>query len=221
MITTTRNDGALPLPSLSSDSRTRAVQLIEDRQYSSAIDLLEVSVQADSSPVTHALLGTAYLLAERYEDARRHLAIAVAAEPTNEGWQAKLTLASSNAVSHVEEDFPKVEPFDREELLAPPSLEPGAIPTAPFEHKAPSFLEKAAGFAAKLTGKVFDAVTGTAAAIGGKVGIADEVWTNWYRKPLVLGFATLQHMRDTLDAKNLVNPYPDDALTAFQSRGLV
>jgi hypothetical protein len=214
-------DGLLPVRPGPADPRTQATQMIGERDYAGAIALLENTTQVEPSPANHALLGTAYLLAERYEQAKEHLAIATAADPTNEEWQSQLTLASANVISHIQEDFPPVEPFDREALLAAPTVAPGAIPATPFEHKLPTPLEKAVGVAARVTGIFVTIATDTASGLAGRLGTAGAVWTNWYRKPLALGLATLQAMRDRLDTNNLVNSYPDDALTAFQPHGLV
>jgi len=102
---------------LTADALARATQLIEKRDHGAAASLLEDALRDDPSAATHALLGTAYLLAERYEDAERHLAIAVQKDPFNEGHQTKLTLASANVVSNAKEDHPPVQPFDRAALL--------------------------------------------------------------------------------------------------------
>jgi hypothetical protein len=221
MLTVTRNDGTLAVSPLPTDPRSRATALIEQRDYASAVTLLEEIIQTDSSPATQALLGTALLLAERYEDAKHRLELAVACDPANEDWQTKLSLAAANAVSKAQENYPPVEPFDRETLLAPPNVKPGAIPASSLERKPVTLTGHLVAGAEQAAGAVCEALTTAVSTLAGKAGVADGVWTNWYRKPLALGLATLQSMRDRLDAQNLVDPYSDDTLTAFQSRGLV
>jgi tetratricopeptide (TPR) repeat protein len=221
MITTTVAAGHRPLSVVSPQVLTGAARLIETREYAEAIAMLEAAVESDPSPATHALLGTAYLLTERYPQAAQQLTTAVAGDPTNEDWQGKLALASANAVAHVEEDYPPVVPFDREALLAAPALQPGSLPSTPSGKKHALPLGAAIAFAAKVTGVAVTAFTDAASELAGRLGTSDAVWTNWYRKGLVLGVATLQAMRDRLDERNLIDPYPNATLTAFQPHGLV
>src|ERR1700722_6206265 len=100
--TTLVTDGVLPTRSLSTDSRGQAIQLIGGRDYAGASSLLQPALASEPSPANQAPRGPAYLMVERYEEAKEPLAIAVAADPSNEEWRAKLTLASANAVPHVE-----------------------------------------------------------------------------------------------------------------------
>jgi hypothetical protein len=215
------SDGAASESSLSGEPWTRAISLLEQRQYASAIAKLEEVVRSDSPPDLQALLGTAYFLAARYEDAKRCFELAVRACPHNADWQNKLMLAMANAVSKAEDPFPPVDAFDRESLLAPPSLKPGAIPATASAPNTPRRLAQVVTPVEKVFGAIVTSIMNAASFLAGKLGTSDEVWSNWYRKPLLLGLVTLQAMRDRLDARNLVNPYPEGALTAFQSRGLV
>jgi len=206
---------------LSAGPRARAIALLEHRKFAEAISVLEDLVNKEPSPPNEALLGTAYLLAERYEEAKMHLSVAVTADATNTDWLDKLSLATANAITNIQKDFPPVEPFEREALLAAPSLEPGTIPSTPFAPEAtPTLTDHLIAAAEKISGVVATKLTNFGAAIAGRIGIADAVWTNWYRKPLVLSFATLQHMRDLLEANNLVDAYPDGTLVGDQPQGL-
>ena len=214
-------NGAQSEPSSPSDSRTRAVLLLSQRRYAVAATLLEEIIRSDSSPDLQALLGTAYFLAERYEDAKQRFELALRADPKNEECEHKLALAAANAVSKAEDPFPPVDAFDRAALLAQPTLTPGAIPTTAWMPKAPRRFARVLDSIDKVSGAVVSAIMNTASFLAGQLGTSDDVWTNWYRKPLVIGLATLQAMRDRLDAYNLEDAYPEGSLTAFQSRGLV
>jgi hypothetical protein len=198
------------------------MQRIEERDYRAAASLLEDVLPADPSAATHALLGTAYLLAEQYEDARRHLSVAVQKDPFNEDYGTKLILASADVVSDPrDEDNQDEALFEREALMAPPLPGPGPAPQSTEARRgARSALDAAVEVLAGWTGAVATAVMDTASRLASRLGTSDEVWTNWYRKPLVLGLATLQSMRDRLDSHNLFDPYPSGTLTAFQTRGL-
>jgi hypothetical protein len=48
-------------------------------------------------------------------------------------------------------------------------------------------------------------------------GYHDEVWTNWYRRPLGLAVLTLAHMREELNRHNLRDAYPKEELVGFQA----
>src|SRR6185437_6901653 len=179
------------------------------------------AVHDDPSASIEGLLGTAYYLCERYDDAALHLRRAVEADPVNAEWKAKLAIAVANASTHVAEDYPPVLPFDAAELLAAPRIEPGTIPASSHGPVVETPRQRALKAAGRVTGMAAAAVMGAATRVAGLLGDSDEVWTNWYRKPLALAVATLGYMRERLDTRNLLDPYPKGDLTAFQSRGLV
>jgi hypothetical protein len=222
MITTTLNNDMVSTALVSPTSLLpRAVQLLETQQYEAAVALLEGAVREAPSPSVEGMLGTAYYLCERYAEAAVYLQKALDAEPRNVEWQTKLAYAMANKVAKVEEDYPPVQPFDGAALLAAPELDPEAIPVVSNLRSVQSMWSELLRTAETASGLLVSAVTQTAALAAGLIGTADDVWTNWYRKPLALGLATLGYVRDRLDARNLVDPYPEGELTAFQSRGLV
>ncbi|HSQ61385.1 MAG TPA: peroxidase family protein, partial [Acidobacteriota bacterium] len=64
-------------------------------------------------------------------------------------------------------------------------------------------------------GKLDAVLTATTKIWGRLAGYRDEVWTNWYRRPMLLGVLTLAYMRERLNHHNLKNTYPAGSLTGF------
>lgn len=57
-------------------------------------------------------------------------------------------------------------------------------------------------------GWMSSAMIGWLTHITGKLsGYKDEIWTNWYRKPVFIGILLLAYMRNLLNRKNLFNTY--------------
>src|SRR5439155_26379229 len=54
---------------------------------------------------------------------------------------------------------------------------------------------------------------------GALAGYQDEVWTNWYGRPLWRAIRTLAHMREELNRHNLRDVSPKRALVGFQTKG--
>jgi len=197
------------------------IQLLERHAYADAIAVLEDVVRDDPSAANHALLGTAYFLSEKYEDAKRHLVIATEKDPTHLDWIEKLTLASANAATRVDVDYPPVLEFERAELLAAPVVKRGALPDVQYAPPSKSVVGMLRNGIETASGMAVTAVIDGLSRVAGAIGVSDEVWTNWYRKPLVLGVMTLSYMRESLNKNNLKDTYPEGELTAFQSRGLI
>jgi hypothetical protein len=197
-----------------------AIALIAKGELEAAVKLLLEDTAHDSLALKRGLLGTAYTLLERYDDAKRELAAALELDPTNQEWADKLLLASSDAAARVNIDFPPVVPFDREELLAPPVLASGALPTPPSTRRARP-LRPLLSTLGNLTGALIGNGWRVLSPLAARLGPQDPVWTTWYRKPIVFGLMTLGYARDQLDRNNLKDTYPEGELTAFQSRGLV
>jgi tetratricopeptide (TPR) repeat protein len=170
-------DGADSESSLSSDPWARSISLLSQRQYASAVALLEEVVRSECSPALQALLGTALFLAERYQDAKQRFELALRADPQNTEWQNKLMLAAANAVSNAENRFPPVEAFDRDALLAPPILKPGAIPAGASAPRVPRPFAPVVAQIEKVSGAVVTAFMDAASFLAGKLGTSDGVWT--------------------------------------------
>lgn len=206
--------------------RQAAIERMQEHAYAEAIHLSQQLVAVDDIADSHALLGTAYLLAQRYVEAEAALNHALSIVPANDEWKAKRDHARANLRSNVHDPrYPPVVPFDRTELLAAPHVAHGSIPADPFDPDIPSLGEEVRTWVGNAFGAaagavstvVMDALT----SLLWRTGPDDPVWTTWYRKRSLAAFATLVHMRNLLEANNLFDPYPDGSLTAFQSHGLV
>jgi hypothetical protein len=195
----------------------QALDAIEKREYALAIDALRAELETQRGAEAQALLAQALFQTERYEEAARYYAAALALEPARGDWQQMLALAQANAIAGVDEHVPPLRYFDRASLLQAP--QPGCLP-APLPEKPPSLHRRIAtdigtalGFAASL------AVELATQAWGRIAGYRDAVWTNWYHRPVALAVLTLAYMRERLNAKNLLSSYPPGQLTAFQPFG--
>ena len=203
------------------DRYSLAIELLENREYAKAVELLKPLAVDGAPPEIYAALGTAYTLLEKYEDAARELDRAVKKEPQNAAWTWQQTLASSNASTHVAELYPPVEEFERAALLGEPKVADGAIPPAPHAYVPTTPVQRLLREVGKYIGEASNQTSRFLAGLAGRLGIADAVWTNWYRKPTALGLFTLAYMREQLDANNLKDPYPAGERTGFLPQGLV
>jgi tetratricopeptide (TPR) repeat protein len=199
---------------------TKAVDLIEQGQLDEAVTLLHGHSRENDSTV-QGLLGTAYLLLEDYEKALRHFQRAVTLNGSSADWESKLLKVKAALETQSNVEHPPFEPPNPEEWLGPPSPVIGVLPLvdAPAHVSSPiADLRKHVG---RILGQVLDHALRPAVGAVGILGTADEVWTNWYRKPLALGIVQLAYMRERLNRNNLKDPYPEGVLTAFQPQGLV
>ena len=183
-----------------------------------ALEALRDAAARDPSPENEARLALAHFQCEQYGKAAEHYKAALDGSAGNGGagredWSAMLAIARANAAAEIHEHVPDVEYYDRDALLAPPRLRPGAIPDRPAPVRAPGPLRRARIALGKVVGEVvtvgFGAVT---QAYGRACGYRDEVWTNWYRRRLYLGILTLAYMREQLEraqpARHLPAPAP-------------
>jgi hypothetical protein len=205
----------------SSDAHNQALRCIGARDYAGAIGILEKAVNPQLNGESLALLGLANYQLEKYELAAKWYAAALSKDAANQDWQQMLARARANRVAEVHVHVPEVYYFKREVLLAPSVILPGELPTPGATPRQPVWVENirrkigtGLGFLATL---LMDAFTYSWGAIA---GYRDKIWTNWYRRPLVLGILTLAYMRDKLDKNNLVNTYPAGKLTGFQPEHL-
>lgn len=190
--------------------------LFEQRKFDAAAEALRQRMHRDGSPEHEALLGLACFHLERYRLAAGHYAAALKSDPGNPEWLDMLARSEANASSEIQDPVPEYSWFDRETLLAPPVVPDGSLPR-PEPVKVPRGPGRLAltllGNAAGALGTFL--MNNLTALWGRFAGYRDEVWTNWYRRPLLLGILTLAHMRERLNSRNLKNTYPDGTLTGF------
>ena len=197
-----------------------AARLIGQGRYREAIDSLSAQLPEDSDGQMHALTGAAHYGLGEYDEAARHYESALKRDPGTGPWQEMLKQSRANAVAEVNVHVPALSFFDREALLAKPVVRDGVLPAAPMD--APGrggfgWIRYAAGNAAGAM--VSLAMSGLTQALGRLAGYRDEVWTNWYRRPYLIGILTLAYMRERLNSNNLKSTYPPGALTGFQPEG--
>ncbi|MEM7033476.1 MAG: peroxidase family protein [Chloroflexota bacterium] len=198
-------------------------QLLEARKYEAAIKHLEpqIATQSDNGE-SQAMLALALFLSEAYEQASKHYEAALQHQPDNGAWVEMLRLSKANAVAEVQVPVPDFYYFDRETLLAPPNIPKGTLPTPPPSASTPDLLKQIRELIGTIGGIVATVFMDTVTHLWGRIaGYRDAVWTNWYRRPLLLGILTLAHMREQLNEHNLKNTYPAGTLTGFALPDLI
>lgn len=196
-------------------------RLIERREFDSALTALEEQVRRDSNPEFRALLGLVHFHRESYEQAARHYEAAVKARPENKDWADMLERVRANRTSEIHVPVPAFYFFERDALLSLPEVAPAALPQAKGVTLEPSDFRLFLRVLGNSVGVVATLLMNSLTQLWGRVaGYRDAVWTNWYRRPTLLGILTLAHMRELLNAHNLKNTYPTDALTGFVPLGL-
>lgn len=197
-----------------------ARQMLADGQITQAIDLIAQLLDQQPDAESHGLLALAYYRQERYDLAAAHYQMALQLHPNDPEWQEMLAQARSNAGAEIHVPVPDVQFYERERLLAQPEVPAGALPAPPRfrPQKGP------AGRLLILFGNVMGAVVsglmyGASQLWGTLMGYRDEIWTNWYRRPVTLGILTLAYMRNKLNRYNLRNTYPKGSLIGFQPQG--
>ena len=201
-------------------SSSEALEALERREYERALALLEGDLAARPKPGLHALAGLASFQLERYDVAAQHYIAALQADGERSDWREMLALAQSNATAGVNVHVPGLHYFDRDTLLAPPSVGAGALPPPPPSRAGHGRFTRLRVFLGELLGVVATVAMDSTTRLWGWIGgYRDKVWTNWYRRPTVLGVLTLANMRERLNAHNLGSSYPAGTLVGFQPRG--
>ena len=200
--------------------REEGARLIEKRDYEGAIKTLQESTPGDPSGESHALLGLAHFQREEYEAAATHYETALKREPENEEWHEMCVLTKSNAVSEVHVPVPELYFFDRDQLLAPPNIRDGTLPTPPPSARQARVLARIQRLLGNILGTIVTLVMTILTHLWGMIfGYRDSVWTNWYKRRTRRAVLTLAYMREKLNKNNLKNTYPKGALAGFQEKG--
>ncbi len=198
-------------------ARDEGIRLLEARDFLGATERLEGAADGDVSGETEALLALAHFHAEHYDEAARHYARALEADPANAEWRRMHDRAATNAAAEVHVPVPPVRYFDADALLSPP---PDPSLPAPSKRRIRFSVWPRVRY---VVGHAFGSIGGHLFHwLSTRFGkdYRDEVWTNWYRKRLYAGILTLAYMRDKLNRDNLKSTYPPGAKTGFQSDGL-
>jgi hypothetical protein len=196
-------------------------RLIRMRHYEEALQLLESASAADTKGESSALKGNAFFMLQKYDEAERAFQEALQFQEANSDWQDLYEKSRRNALAKINVHVPPLYFFadEKEKLLAPASAFPSNLPT-PLEQRRVIWPERLRREIGTALGVVVTFVVNAATDLWGELaGYKGRVWTNWYRRSLVKGVLTLAYMRDALNKNNLVNTYPIDSLTGFQTAG--
>ena len=201
-------------------SSSEALEALERREYERALALLEGDLAVRPEGELHALAGLASFQLERYDAAAQHYAAALQADGERSDWREMLTVAQANATAGVNVHVPELHYFDRDVLLAPPSVGEGALPPPLPRRPAHGRFKRLRLSLGGLLGVVATVSMDSVTHLWGRIGgYRDRVWTNWYRRRLALGVLTLAYMRERLNAHNLGSSYPAGTLVGFQPPG--
>ena len=201
-----------------------ALRLLDRRQYPAAIAalnrLLADGDGDDPGGSVHALLGVAYFQLEQYDRAAAAYQSALERDPAPAQWREMLAQAQANATAEVHAAVPEPWWFEGRKLLAPPLVAPGSLPEPPPPPPAAGIGTRLRLLLGNVLGAAAAGVMDSATLLWGKLaGYRDELWTNWYRRPYLLGILTLAYMRRQLNRNNLKSSYPPDTLIGFQAAG--
>jgi hypothetical protein len=204
-----------------SEVTASGVQFLEERNYQAAVTALRDDIDRKPSGRNNALLALAYFHLEDYEKAADSYAAALNHEPNNSEWRDMLELSRANSTAAVHESVPDVQYFERDRLLAGPQVPMGSLPLRPAPAPRPGLIKRMRKTVGNGLGATLSVGMDTATFLWGRiVGYRDRVWTNWYRKPVLLGILSLSYMRELLNKHNLKDTYPQGSLTAFVPRGM-
>jgi Animal haem peroxidase len=203
------------------EARDDAVQFFVGLRSDDAVRVLKDAQPEDPTGELHALLGLELFHREQYGLAAWYYESALDRQPNNQEWKGMLEAARVNAATAINVHVPPVFYFQRNNLLAPPTLAIGALPSPPDPMPAFGLPTRLRLFGGESLGRVacvaVDAVT---ELLGWFPGYRGRVWTNWDRRPYMVGLLILAYMRGQLNRGNLKNTYPRGSLTAFQRAGL-
>ncbi|MDT5130949.1 MAG: hypothetical protein QOE41_260, partial [Mycobacterium sp.] len=203
-------------------SSREALEALERRDYKRALSLLKRDLAARPEGELHALAGLASFQLEHYDAAAQHYTAALQADGKRIDWREMLAVAQANATAGVNVHVPDLHYFDRDALLAPPSVREGALPPPVPPGPGHGHFKRLRLFVGELLGVVATVLMDSVTHLWGWIaGYRDRVWTNWYRRPLALEVLTLAYMRERLNARNLDSSYPAGTLVGFQPPGQV
>ena len=98
------------------------------RDFASAISLLEAGLAQRADAQQHALLASALFQLAQYDKAAAQYQQALSLVPDQPSWTQMLAMAQANATAGVDVHVPELAYFDRQTLLAPPVIDARALP---------------------------------------------------------------------------------------------
>jgi len=188
----------------------QAHDLIEQRRFDEALDVLRQSDHPDQTGEAAALAGLALFHLERYDEAATEYSRAVAVDP-RDAWTTMQARCAQNATARVDVYVPPIHYLDRQALLGAP--ETPRLPDPPPPHHV-GFGERFRLIVGRGIGAAAVPIWEFATRVVGR-RYSDRVWTNWYRRHLYASLLTLTYMRDKLNRENLFSPYPKGARVGF------
>ena len=203
-----------------STSSVEALELIEKQNYADALILLKQHVSQHPDGQSYGLLAVAHFQLEEYGSASENYEAALKYEPDNQNWRDMLEVSKANVIAEVHVFVPDAYYFDRDQLLAKPTLREGALPPSQPPGPAPGMFRQFLVAIGNAAGVVATLAMNVLTRLVGKIfGYRDEVWTNWYRRRFILSILSLAHMREQLNKNNLKTTYPSGTLVGFQAEG--
>ena len=192
-------------------------RFLEQGNYEEAVKILAENIaEHPDDGESHALLALAHFHREEYESAVKHYKIALEHDADNKDWREMLSLAQANLTAEIHVPVPDIYYFERDKLLAKPVVPDGALPSPPPPLPKPGLFKTVRIALGNFLGIIVTAVMAIITQLIGRVaGYRDEVWTNWYRRPFIVGILTLAYMREQLNAHSLKDTYPKGSLVGF------
>lgn len=194
-------------------------EALDNRDYALALTLVNGELAAGPTAELHALAGLVNFQLEDYREAARHYTLALQTDSTHRAWREMRALAQANATAAVHVHVPARRYFNRNTLLAPPSVTAGALPTPQASLPPRGWFTRTRLRVGTLLGALATFSVDRATERVGSRGYRDTVWTNWYRGRLVPAVLTLAYIRNQLNEHNLGSSYPPRTLVAFQPPG--
>ncbi len=158
-------------------------------------------------------------LKEDYENSAKLYKQVLKTDPSNTSIRCMFQHAEENNFAQVQVgNAPNY--FEKELLLARPLIE--GLPLEPTSSLNNSGLNNSnfkrfLSFCSKIVSyPVSKSTNFLLLAYGRLAGYKDRIWTNWYKRPEILGCITTGYMREQLYTNNLVNVYPSGYLVGFQ-----
>jgi hypothetical protein len=182
-------------------------------------DLIPAETRTGSAEQTAAQALERYL-SEDYEGAAKGFEAALSEAPERDDWRDLLEKARANAYARIDVPVPPRHAFTREQLLAPPLVSEGALPSSPRPVR-PDPAQRFQDGIGNVFGGIITFVMELVTAVWGRLaGFHGRVWTNWYHRTGPMAVLTLAHMRNRLNAAHLTPVYPEGTRVAFQPENL-